>query len=58
MSVFRGLRLFALRMSSVEKKLFSQKNLVYTNVGISMSVSAVADVLAQHSEILKVCIKY
>ncbi|XP_057331093.1 mpv17-like protein 2 isoform X2 [Microplitis mediator] len=53
MSVSKGLRLFALRMSSVKEKLFSQKNLVYTNVGISMSLSAVGDVLEQHYEILK-----
>ncbi|XP_008549981.1 mpv17-like protein 2 [Microplitis demolitor] len=53
MSVSKGLRLFALRMSSVKEQLFSPKHLVYTNVGISMSLSAVGDVLEQHYEILK-----
>lgn len=39
---------------TIKKQLFSPKYLLWTNVGISISLSAMGDVLEQHYEILKV----
>ncbi|XP_076171471.1 mpv17-like protein 2 [Ptiloglossa arizonensis] len=38
---------------TIKKQLFSPKYLLWTNVGISISLSAMGDVLEQHYEILK-----
>lgn len=54
MNVSRRLMLLANRMKCVKDELFSPKNLLYTNVGISISLSAIGDILEQHYEILKV----
>ncbi|KAH0560985.1 mpv17-like protein 2 [Cotesia glomerata] len=53
MSVVRTLRLVAFQANSVRQILFSPKYLLYTNIGISVSLSAVGDTLEQHYEILK-----
>lgn len=41
------------RLKTFSKTAFSNKYLLYTNVGISISLSAVGDVIEQHYEILK-----
>jgi len=38
----------------VKKHLFSPKNLLYTNIGISTTLSGSGDILEQYHEILKV----
>lgn len=47
------MRLLVGRFYKVKEKLFSSKNLLYTNVAISISLSATGDFLEQHYEILK-----
>lgn len=41
------------KISVLKNQLFSSKNLLYTNVVISISLSAAGDVLEQHYEIVK-----
>ncbi|KAK0172835.1 hypothetical protein PV328_006104 [Microctonus aethiopoides] len=53
MNVSRRLMLLANRIKCVKDELFSPKNLLYTNVGISITLSAIGDILEQHYEILK-----
>lgn len=56
MSITRNLNLILNKVPVIKEKLFSQKYLLYTNVTISISLSAMGDVLEQHYEILKVLI--
>lgn len=56
MRMTRNLILFLNKVPVIKEKLFSQKYLLYTNVTISISLSALGDVLEQHYEILKVLI--
>ncbi|KAK9306842.1 hypothetical protein QLX08_002717 [Tetragonisca angustula] len=53
MNIVRSLSLALNKVPAIKKKLFSPKYLFYTNVTISVSLSAVGDVLEQHYEILK-----
>ncbi|XP_063982413.1 mpv17-like protein 2 [Diachasmimorpha longicaudata] len=53
MNIARGLNLVFHRAGTMKDKLFSKKYLFYTNVGISISLSATGDILEQHYEILK-----
>lgn len=55
MNIARGMGLTFGRINYLKERLFSPKNLLYTNIGISISLSGVGDVLEQHYEILKVC---
>jgi len=55
MNIIRGIGFIFGRINHLKERLFSSKNLLYTNVGISISLSATGDVLEQHYEILKVC---
>ncbi|KAI4491067.1 hypothetical protein M0802_010484 [Mischocyttarus mexicanus] len=41
------------KVNNIKDKLFSSKNLFYTNVAISISLSAVGDIIEQHYEIIK-----
>ncbi|KAL0131902.1 hypothetical protein PUN28_003039 [Cardiocondyla obscurior] len=52
MNVVRGMGLFS-RAHHLRERLFSSKNLLFTNIGISITLSALGDVLEQHYEILK-----
>lgn len=54
MNIARGMRLTFGRINHLKERLFSSKNLLYTNIGISISLSGIGDVLEQHYEILKV----
>lgn len=54
MSTVRNVRLMITKFGPIKEKLFSSKNLLYTNVAISISLSATGDFLEQHYEILKV----
>lgn len=54
MNIARRMRLIFDRIKHLKERLFSPKNLLYTNVGISISLSGIGDVLEQHYEILKV----
>lgn len=56
MSITKNLILILNKVPVIKEKLFSQKYLLYTNVTISISLSAMGDVLEQHYEILKVLI--
>lgn len=58
MRITRNLFLILNKVPVIKEKLFSQKYLLYTNVTISISLSALGDVLEQHYEILKVLISY
>lgn len=53
MNIVRGIELVFGRINHLKERLFSPKNLLYTNVGISISLSGTGDVLEQHYEILK-----
>ncbi|XP_043483661.1 mpv17-like protein 2 isoform X1 [Leptopilina heterotoma] len=53
MSTIRNMRLMITKFGPIKEKLFSSKNLLYTNVAISISLSATGDFLEQHYEILK-----
>ncbi|XP_072753558.1 mpv17-like protein 2 [Anoplolepis gracilipes] len=53
MNIARGLELVFGRINHLKERIFSPKNLLYTNVAISVSLSATGDVLEQHYEILK-----
>ncbi|XP_014487161.1 PREDICTED: mpv17-like protein 2 isoform X2 [Dinoponera quadriceps] len=53
MSMARGAKLVFGRVSVLKERLFSPKNLLYTNVGISIFLSGAGDVIEQHYEILK-----
>ncbi|KAL2711614.1 mpv17-like protein 2 [Vespula squamosa] len=48
----RGARWFC-KVNAIKEQLFSSKNLLYTNVAISISLSAVGDIIEQHYEIIK-----
>ncbi|KAF7385130.1 hypothetical protein HZH66_012216 [Vespula vulgaris] len=48
----RGARWFY-KVNAIKEQLFSSKNLLYTNVAISISLSAVGDIIEQHYEIIK-----
>lgn len=52
MNIARGAS-WLYRMNTLKDQLFSPKNLLYTNVAISISLSAIGDILEQHYEILK-----
>ncbi|KAK2586640.1 hypothetical protein KPH14_011687 [Odynerus spinipes] len=52
MNIARGVSLLH-RINAVKEQLFSSKNLLYTNVAISISLSAIGDILEQHYEIIK-----
>lgn len=54
MNITRNIGSVINRISTVKELLFSPKYLLYTNVAISISLSATGDVLEQHYEILKV----
>ena len=54
MNIARGMGLFVSRVNNIKDYMFSPKNLFYTNVGISISLSAVGDILEQHYEIITV----
>ncbi|XP_047363982.1 mpv17-like protein 2 isoform X1 [Vespa velutina] len=41
------------KVNAIKEQLFSSKNLLYTNVAISISLSAVGDIIEQHYEIIK-----
>ncbi|XP_011880648.1 PREDICTED: mpv17-like protein 2 isoform X2 [Vollenhovia emeryi] len=41
------------RINHLKERMFSPKNLLYTNIGLSISLSGLGDVLEQHHEILK-----
>lgn len=56
MRMTRNLIFILNKVPVIKEKLFSQKYLLYTNVTISISLSALGDVLEQHYEILKVLI--
>lgn len=53
MSITRNISLFLNKIPAIKEQLFSPKYLLYTNVTISISLSAAGDVLEQHYEILK-----
>jgi len=53
MNIARGMGLTFGRINHLKERLFSPKNLLYTNIGISISLSGIGDVLEQHYEILK-----
>lgn len=54
MNVARGIGLVFGRMNVMKERLFSPKNLLYTNIGISISLSGTGDIIEQRYEILKV----
>lgn len=54
MNIARGIGLVFGRVNVLKERLFSPKNLLYTNVGISITLSGTGDVIEQHYEILKV----
>ncbi|XP_012227752.1 mpv17-like protein 2 isoform X2 [Linepithema humile] len=53
MNIARSMGFIFSRINHLKERLFSSKNLLYTNVGISISLSGIGDVLEQHYEILK-----
>ncbi|KAL6430552.1 hypothetical protein ACFW04_007854 [Cataglyphis niger] len=53
MNISRGMELILGRINHLRERLFSPKNLLYTNVGISIFLSGTGDILEQHYEILK-----
>ena len=53
MNVAKNMNSIIHRIHAIKEQLFSPKCLLYTNVGISISLSAAGDVLEQHYEILK-----
>ncbi|XP_025157459.1 mpv17-like protein 2 isoform X1 [Harpegnathos saltator] len=53
MNIARGIGLVFGRVNILKEHLFSSKNLLYTNVGISIFLSGTGDVIEQHYEILK-----
>lgn len=55
MNIVKGIELVFGRVNHLKERLFSPKNLLYTNVGISIFLSGTGDILEQHYEILKVC---
>lgn len=55
MNITRGICLVFGKVNHLKDRLFSPKNLLYTNVAISTSLSGTGDILEQHYEILKVC---
>lgn len=54
MNISRRLGVIVGHAFALKNTLFTPKYLFYTNVGISVSLSAVGDILEQHYEILKV----
>lgn len=54
MNIVKGIGLISCRLNFLKEHLFSPKNLLYTNVGISVSLSATGDFLEQNYVILKV----
>lgn len=55
MNIAKGMELIFGRINHLRERLFMPKNLLYTNVGISISLSGTGDILEQHYERLKVC---
>ncbi|XP_061928631.1 mpv17-like protein 2 isoform X3 [Apis cerana] len=53
MNITKNINLIVNKISIIKNKLFSPKYLLYTNVTISISLSATGDVLEQYYEILK-----
>ncbi|XP_020282423.1 mpv17-like protein 2 isoform X2 [Pseudomyrmex gracilis] len=53
MNITRGICLVFGKVNHLKDRLFSPKNLLYTNVAISTSLSGTGDILEQHYEILK-----
>ncbi|XP_031826199.1 mpv17-like protein 2 isoform X2 [Nomia melanderi] len=53
MSGHRTINIIFKKINDIKTQLFSPKYLLYTNVAISISLSATGDVLEQHYEILK-----
>ncbi|XP_031772369.1 mpv17-like protein 2 isoform X1 [Apis florea] len=53
MNIIKNISLIVNKISIIKNKLFSPKYLLYTNVTISISLSATGDVLEQYYEILK-----
>ncbi|XP_018404642.1 PREDICTED: mpv17-like protein 2 [Cyphomyrmex costatus] len=53
MNIARGMGLTFNRINHLRECLFSPKHLLYTNIGISISLSGIGDILEQHYEILK-----
>ncbi|XP_031370356.1 uncharacterized protein LOC102675291 isoform X2 [Apis dorsata] len=53
MNITKNINLIVNKISIIKNKLFSPKHLLYTNVTISISLSAIGDVLEQYYEILK-----
>ncbi|KZC04827.1 Mpv17-like protein 2 [Dufourea novaeangliae] len=53
MNVTRSMSSVLTKIHIIKELLFSPKYLLYTNVGISISLSGTGDILEQHYEILK-----
>lgn len=53
MNITKGIGLILGRANILKERLFSPKNLLYTNVGISIFLSGTGDVMEQHYKILK-----
>ncbi|XP_003702192.1 mpv17-like protein 2 [Megachile rotundata] len=53
MNITKNISALISRVSTIKEQLFSPKYLLYTNVAISISLSATGDVLEQQYEILK-----
>ncbi|XP_046612792.1 mpv17-like protein 2 isoform X1 [Neodiprion virginianus] len=53
MSIARGVTQLGSRVNQLKEQIFSPKNLFYTNIAISVSLSGVGDILEQHYEILQ-----
>ncbi|XP_046739260.1 mpv17-like protein 2 [Diprion similis] len=53
MSIARGVAQLGSRVNHLKEQIFSPKNLFYTNIAISVSLSGVGDILEQHYEILQ-----
>ncbi|CAL7935625.1 unnamed protein product [Xylocopa violacea] len=53
MTIIRNISLIFNKIPAIKEQLFSPKYLLYTNIGISISLSATGDVMEQHYEILK-----
>jgi hypothetical protein len=54
MKVAKQIGFICNRINYLKKHLFSPKNLLYTNIGISTILSGSGDILEQYHEILKV----
>jgi len=54
MKVTKGIGFIFNTINHLKKHLFSPKNLLYTNIGISTTLSGLGDASEQYHEILKV----